>query len=279
MLRMGLRPIVLLGLAVVVACGEEFPAPNVVALVAGEDLELAAFEGYLDESSIDLDAGLDSRVLTQLFDQFLDETLVRALAVDEGLASEQASRRTALEALVDDRLAAEIPAERVLLHYRKHREQFDLSERVRLSQILVAERAAAENALEELGAGAPFDEVARRISIDPAAQIGGDQGFLTRRDLPPAFVETVFGLEAGEISEVVAADYGFHIFLVTEHRAAEEVPFAAVAAEIEGQLRREEQEGLRASLVEEARERYNTKVYASNLPFEYQGSYPNGDSD
>ncbi len=257
--------------ALLAACGDELPAPDIVARVGGEEIGLATFENYLESSSIDLDAGLDDRVLSQLFDQFLDETLVLRLAIDDGIVTADASRRDALEMLVRLRAADEPDAERVRLYHQAHADRFSRPERVRLSQILVDSRAAAERALEELRSGVPFPEVARRLSTEPAAAIGGDQGFLARDDLPPAFVETIFDLGIGEISEIVTADYGFHIFQVTDRRPAEVVTEQEAVGEIREHLRRTESAEIRLALVEEARARYNTSVYASNLPFDYRG--------
>ncbi len=268
-------PLLLLG-ALLAACRDELPAPDIVARVAGEEIELTAFEAYLQESSIDLDAGLDDRVLSQLFDQFLDETLVLRVAIDEGIVTAGSSRRDALEMLVRLRIADELDDERVRQYHEENADSFDRPERVRLSQILVEDRASADRALEDLKSGVPFEDVARRLSTEPAAALGGDQGFLAREDLPPAFVETIFDLETGEFSDVVAADYGFHIFKVTDRRPAQLMTSDEAAAEIRELLRRTESADIRRKLVEEARGRYNTLVYASNLPFDYRGSRANG---
>ncbi len=263
----------LLVLSLTSGCGDELPPPDIVARVAGTQIELTSFESYLEQSSIDLDAGLDDRVLTEIFDEFLDETLVLTMAVDDGVVPADASRWEALESLIRTRVADVLTDERVLLYYRSNSERFNRPERVRLSQILVGDRGSAERAHEELKSGVPFAEVARRLSTEPAAALGGDQGFLGRDDLPPTFVETIFGLEVGEFSDIVAVDYGFHIFQVTDRRPAEVVPVDQAAVEIREQLRRTESAEIRAQLVEEARGRYNTVVYASNLPFHYRGSH------
>jgi len=260
-----------LALLLLMSCRDDLPAPDIVARVGSDQIRLVLFESYLEESSIDLDAGFDSRVLTQLFDEFLDETLVQRLAVDEGLVAAEVSRREALEALVQERLDLELSDERVALFHRRNQERFNRPERVRLRQILVEDREAAERARDELSAGVPFEEVARRLSFEPAAAYGGDQGFLVRDDLPPAFAETIFDLEVGEVSDVVAADYGFHLFQVTDRRPAEAVPVTEAAEEIRALMQRTEAQEVRLRLVQEARARYNTRVYASNLPFDYQG--------
>lgn len=255
----------------VAACRDELPAPDIVARVENDQIRLERFERYLEESSIGMEAGLGPRVLTQLFDEFLDETLVLRLAIDEGLVESDASRRDALEALVSERLDPELSDQRVEAFHRRNPQRFSRPEEVRLRQILVEERELADRALAEIEDGVPFEEVARRHSIEPSAVHGGDQGFLAREDLPPAFVDTIFDLEVHEVSEVVAADYGFHIFEVTERRPARTVPVTDAAEEIRDHLRRTQAQETRRELVEEARSRYNTRVYASNLPFNYQG--------
>jgi hypothetical protein len=50
-------------------------------------------------------------------------------------------------------------------------------------------------------------------------------------------------------------------------------PLEAAGAEIAARLRRERADRARASLVQQARARYNARVYERNLPFEYEGSY------
>ncbi len=96
---------------------------------------------------------------------------------------------------------------------------------------------------------------------------------LSRDDLPPAFADRIFALAPGESSEIIRADYGFHIFQVTERRPAELVPLAEAEPEIRERLARERSQGAVEKLAAEALERYDVEVYRRNLPFNYQGSY------
>ena len=110
-------------------------------------------------------------------------------------------------------------------------EEFERPERVRLRQILLDDPEAVERALAELKEGAEFDQVARRYSRDSTGETGGVQGELSRDDLPPLFADTIFALEPGEVSDVVEAEYGFHLFQVMEQLPAEVL---ALACFIEG---------------------------------------------
>ena len=266
----------LAGLVVVAlgACaGEPRLPPEVVARVAGREIAYGEFEGYLRRNSIEREVTLAAPALSRLFDQFLEEEMVRALAVDRGLAGADAEAATALEALVAAAGADEVTDAEVVAHYRAHAARYKRPERVRLSQILVPDRQTAETVGEDLAAGVPFVDLARQYSQEPAALRGGDQGVLTRDDLPPAFADGIFALEAGEHGHPVAADYGFHIFMVTERWPAQEVPLERAAAEIRALLAGRKLADLRERVVEEARRRYNVRVDERHLPFRYQGAY------
>jgi len=249
------------------------PAPDIVARVGADALHYPDFERYLQNNIGENGASLTSDVLSGLFDQFLDEELVRRAAVERGVVAAGTEPRLALEALL--RLQPSEPSEdEVTSYYAAHGSEFQRPERVRLQQILTTDRESAQRALAALSAGESFADVARRWSRDPSSSRGGDQGELSRDDLPPALAEVIFRLEAGQVSAIVPAEYGFHIFLVSERHPAEQAALAEVEEEIRGALRGQHEDQHHAALVAEARSRYNPVIYGRNLPFTYQGQYP-----
>ncbi len=253
------------------------PAPDAAARIGGEDIRYGDFEAYLKRAVNDTDGVLGSDVLSQLFDQFLEERLLARLAVDGKVVREAqgtAGQRAAIEALLASRQpGGAATGEEVSHYYAAHRQDFARPERVKLRQILTQDRATAERALKEIGGGTDFAEVSRRLSHDPAAAAGGYQGELTREDLPPSFAEVIFSLKPGEVSRLVPADYGFHIFQVTEREPAQVISLDAARPEILAKLRQERADRLLQSLVQEARARYNVAVNGRNLPFDYEGYY------
>jgi hypothetical protein len=263
--------------SMVMACQRSAPppAPDAVARIGETEVRYSQFESYLAKSVGDTGGVLGSDVLSELFDQFLDEKLLAKLAVDRKLLAEgrDSGGRRAIDALLAEGLRQEPGPGEVAGYYRAHQKELTRPERVRVRQILTEDKATAEKALKEIGAGAPFEEVARRLSRDPSAASGGYQGELSRADLPPAFAEVIFGLEAGEVSRLVPADYGFHIFQVVSREPAQVVPLEQARGEILGRLRQERADRLLRSLVEDARSRYNVSIYERNLPFGYEGSY------
>jgi len=248
-------------------------SPDAVASLGGAEVRYAEFERYVARNAGDAGTALGSDVLSELLDQFLDEQLLARLAADRGLVPPAAAPRQATDALLTADLHGEVDDGEITRYYEAHPQEFARPERVRLRQILTEDRAAAEAARREIVAGAPFEDVARRLSSGPRADSGGYQGELARGDLPPSFADLIFSLKPGEVSPVVPADYGFHLFQVIEREPAQRVPLAAAREEILARLRQQNADRLLRSLVQAARSRYNVKVYERNLPFGYAGSY------
>jgi hypothetical protein len=261
---------VLLGL--LTACGPSPPGADVAARIAGSDLRYDTFERYLAEN-VGEEANLSSAVMSQLFDQFLDEELMLRRARDEELVPEGASGRQAVEALLTSRPEQPVDDVEIADYYREHAAAFHTPERVRLRQILVEGEEEAREARQALSRGEDFAAVARRLSEEPSAPFGGDQGVLSRDDLPPRLVDVVFALQAGEISDIVPVEYGFHIFQVVERQPEHAQPLAEAEAEIRSILERRRADEARAGLLAEVRQRYNVSVFERNLPFAYRGSY------
>lgn len=269
----------LLLVAAVTSCsGGREATEDAVAFIGGDPIAYVQFEEYVREVTGDEGADLETEVLSALFDDFLLEEQLRRLALARGLVNESASRREALAALLGSDAEPVVDDESVKAYYTAHREEFELPERVRLRQILVDDRAAAERAVAELDGGADFGDVASRLSMDPSAPFGGDQGELSRDELPEAFSEMIFGLEPGKRSPVVEAAYGFHIFLVEEKLPAATVPLEEASATIRSLLLRENGDRRRETLVAEARSRYNVRIDTRSLPFSYRSSEHDGRS-
>ncbi|MFP3939729.1 MAG: peptidylprolyl isomerase [Thermoanaerobaculia bacterium] len=261
-------------LLITMACGGRTPSPDAVAVIEGTEVTYQDFSAHVEAETESPAAALESAVLSRLFDQYLTERLLVHDAVARGLAEPGTPRRQALSALLD---AAEVEApgrDEVMAGYRAREDELALPERVRLFQVLTETREEAEEAAAELAAGAEFAEVARHHSIDASAPYGGYQGELARDELPEELADVVFDLRPGEVSAVVEADYGYHVFTVTERLPARTVPFEEARPAIERRLRQQRLGDWLDALVERARSRYTVEVYERNLPFEYRGTFP-----
>jgi len=83
-----------------------------------------------------------------------------------------------------------------------------------------AEKRARE-IREKLKTGEDFAAMARQYSKGPAAQDGGDVGFVSLDELAPFIAKNVKDLKKNQPSDVVKGGDGYYIFLVTDVRRAE----------------------------------------------------------
>jgi len=115
-------------------------------------------------------------------------------------------------------------------YYELNKEYFD-KVMVRTSHIVIrvasnaaeTERAAAKQKLqalrEEILAGRlDFAKAAKENSQCPSAPKGGDIGFIYRKyeNVDEAYAKAAFALKVGEISDVVASEFGYHLIKVTD---------------------------------------------------------------
>jgi peptidyl-prolyl cis-trans isomerase C len=111
-------------------------------------------------------------------------------------------------------------------YYRDHPEEFKVPERVKVRQIVLANKEEAAKVRERLTDGKEnFELVAQEVSLSPDAAQGGEIGVFSKGKMPPEFDEVCFSLQIGEISPVVKSPYGYHIFLVEEHLPAGTLSF------------------------------------------------------
>jgi foldase protein PrsA len=83
------------------------------------------------------------------------------------------------------------------------------------SHILVAEAALADEIKGKIAAGEDFAELAKQFSVDTgSAQTGGALGLFGRGTMVEEFEKAAFALKAGEVSEVIQSQFGYHIIKV-----------------------------------------------------------------
>lgn len=86
-------------------------------------------------------------------------------------------------------------------------------EQIHLRQILTYNEADAQTALQDLSAGADFDELASEYDPVTNGELGWvPKGYLLDADAD----ESVFALQAGEMSAIIPTEAGFHIFKAVE---------------------------------------------------------------
>lgn len=75
----------------------------------------------------------------------------------------------------------------------------------------------AEKVLKEVKAGGDFAELAKKYSQDPgSAANGGALGAFGKGMMVKEFEDAAFGMEPGQVSDLVKTDFGYHIIKVTD---------------------------------------------------------------
>ncbi len=153
-----------------------------------------------------------------------------------------------------------------LQYYETHRSSFELKPRVRARQIVVSDGEEALQILKRLKRGEPFTKVAAEKSVGPEKVNGGDLGYFSQGERPPEF-DVVFGMQTGQISEVIRSPYGYHIFKVEEKIAGRQVPFdeakAGILQDLERRKGEEEYQRWLKALKEKSKVKINKRLLRS----------------
>ncbi|MDI9569642.1 MAG: peptidyl-prolyl cis-trans isomerase [Pseudomonadota bacterium] len=133
-------------------------------------------------------------------------------------------------------------------YYRRHRDEYEGKEAVRLKQILIPAsamaddlarkraREVAERALARIKDGESFEAVAAHFAQGAAIASGGDIGFVEKGSMLPEVEKIALSLDIGAVSPVIESHQGFYIIQVIDKRGAGLKPIAEVRHEIRMKL-------------------------------------------
>ena len=153
--------------------------------------------------------------------------------------------------LVESEIASKVAVkpEAVTDFYQKNQDKFQQGPRVRASHILIGipqnadaatkqqAKAKADALLKDLKAGKDFAAAAKENSQDPgSAPNGGDLGYFEKGQMVPPFEQAAFALKAGEMSEVVESQFGYHIIKVADKQESRVVPLEEAKGQIQEYL-------------------------------------------
>ena len=122
---------------------------------------------------------------------------------------------------------------------------------------LSAAEAKANDLLQQIHAGATFEDTAKRYSDGPSAADGGALGTFERGKLAKSIEDETFAMKAGEITGVVHTKQGYVILKVVDHQKAGIPPMKDVLPKIQDALYYQKlQPALRAYLTKLREEAY-----------------------
>ncbi len=124
---------------------------------------------------------------------------------------------------------------------------------------LEARRAAqrhAEQALQELRSGIPYDAIARSYSRGPNADKGGAWGVISPGGLTGRWAEVaevLFQLKADQISDIMKTDDGLFIVKAGQRSEERTIPFSEAQVTIERDLVKQQQDKLEGDFINKLR--------------------------
>jgi len=218
-------------------------ADTVLATVNGEAITLGhliAMQQMLPEQYRDLpdevlfDGMLEQLVQQQVLADAADDNMTPQMVL--GLDNE---RRAFLAAMLMDEVAmAEVTAEALQAEYDAQFGSASAVMEYNASHILLETQEDAQQIITDLADGADFAELAQERSTGPSGPNGGELGWFSAGMMVPEFEQAVFDLQAGEVSEPVETQFGWHVVLLNETREQAPPSLDDVRAELEDGIRR-----------------------------------------
>jgi parvulin-like peptidyl-prolyl isomerase len=177
----------------------------------------------------------------------------------------------AIEQLVDSELAgkADVSDEDVKMFYESNMENFITPEQVKARHILVSNEAGGRKKIEKISqdilTGSDFEKLAQEHSACPSGQNGGDLGYFGRGQMVEPFENAAFGLDIGEVSEIVETSFGYHIIKVEDRRSEQTISFEEVKDSIEQKIRRQKAAGRMPEYLESLKKKYPVEIFQADL--------------
>jgi peptidyl-prolyl cis-trans isomerase D len=178
----------------------------------------------------------------------------------------------------------QVSDDQLKVQYQNNIQQYQVPNRVHVEHILFmtvgktdAEvdeiKKNAEDVLKQAKKGAKFEDLAKKYSEDPGSKDkGGDLGWITQGQTVPEFEKTAFGLDKGQISDLVKTQYGFHIIKVLDKETARTKTFDEVKDSLRAPmvLQQADQQAAQAADQLAKAIRQSNKVSLDDLAKQYQ---------
>jgi peptidyl-prolyl cis-trans isomerase D len=141
-----------------------------------------------------------------------------------------------------------IPEEDIRDYYENNSDEFNIPQSVEARHILIkadqnanaeqveSARKKAEEIFKLAKEGQDFAELARNYSEGPTKAKGGYLGTFRREEMVKPFADKAFSMNAGEISEPVRTNFGWHIIKVEKVNPAKKLTFEEAQADIQKKL-------------------------------------------
>jgi peptidyl-prolyl cis-trans isomerase C len=209
----------------------------------------------VERQNIDVDADRVEEEIQKIAGQFPSQEAFEEQLGNHGISLDVMERDLGQQFRVDtlirnyvDTKNIKVTNEEVVNFYESNPDSFQSPEQVRASHILLkvdsgeSQEVKSQKRLEMAGIigriekGADFAEMAQTHSDCPSKQKGGDLGLFGRGQMVKPFEEAAFKLAAGEVSDIVETEFGYHVIKLVEKNEARKEEFETVKDQIVNHL-------------------------------------------
>lgn len=242
-------------------------------------------------SEKDVDAAIKNKI-EQVGSKAKFNEILKQNGITPAQYKKELTRELELEKLVGMIKTIKITEDDARRYYKANESSFKYPEKVRASHILIAadeyqirenlkakhkdmsetelDKLVAEEMQEKLKDAekvlaqvkkdpTSFKKIAREVSDDKeSAKQGGDLGFFASQEMVEPFSQTAFNQKPNTISDIVKTQYGYHIIMVTDRKAAGKDSFDSVKQEIMMKLEQDKKVEIFENFIEEAKK--NAKI-------------------
>ena len=192
--------------------------------------------------------------MIELLEKMVEEETLFQAAVEGGYDSDPEiaraldiiGRRMMIEAYYRNEIdsGVEVPEEDILAYYEEYGEQFPRPASIRLRHVMTETRSEADQVRRRILAGEDIASVAREVSTDGTTREAGGLtksvkagGEIRRLGMDSEFIDRLFDWKAGEITEPLRSEKGWHVVRLEEKLEAGTRPLEEVRDQIVRTLR------------------------------------------
>jgi parvulin-like peptidyl-prolyl isomerase len=145
-------------------------------------------------------------------------------------------------------------------YFENNPAEFRCPQMVRFRQIVTRTKGEAESLLKRIKNGENMSELARKYSIAPEAENGGEVGWIARAHLEEGMSRVLFSMPQGKPSPIVETPYGYHIFRVLAIRPGTVKELPDVIEQIETKLLHQKREIFLKKWIENLGTHFEVKI-------------------